>query len=304
VGRRRRDVERGAPAPAGGEWSPVAAAGEAAWVGGVKPAIALADCWAPLRALTPARLALGRTGASLPTGEVLRFGWDHAQARDAVQRPLDTEALQRDIAAMGLATLLVASCAPDRVTYLMRPDLGRRLDERYAHALEQSPGRGCDLALVVGDGLSSLAVQRHAPAVLEQIAHSIPNDWRLAPVVIATQARVALGDEIGERLGAALVTVLIGERPGLSSPDSLGIYLTWQPRIGRTDAERNCISNIRREGLSYEQAANKLAWLCREARRLKLTGVGLKDRSDLLDVVPPGSGASLLSSSATRGRRE
>jgi ethanolamine ammonia-lyase small subunit len=272
VGRRRRDTERQAPASAGPAQSPVA----------------LADCWAPLRALTPARLALGRAGASLPTGEVLRFGWDHAQARDAVQRPLDVEALQRDIEALGLGTLRVASRAPDRVTYLMRPDLGRRLDERYSVALEpQSAGRACDLALVVADGLSSLAVQRHAAPVLEQIAKSVTNEWRLAPVVIATQARVALGDEIGERLGAAMVAVLIGERPGLSSPDSLGIYLTWQPRIGRTDAERNCISNIRPEGLSYGQAAHKFAWLCHEARQLKLSGVALKDRSGPKDLGYP-----------------
>ena len=249
-------------------------------------AVALTDSWGSLRTFTPARLALGRAGASLPTGEVLRFGWDHAQARDAVQRPLDTDALERDIAALGLATLRVASRAPDRVTYLMRPDLGRRLDDRYVTALEQSPARGCDLVLVVADGLSAQAVQSHAAPVLEQIVALLPKDWRLAPVVIATQARVALGDEIGERLGAALVAVLIGERPGLSSPDSLGIYVTWQPRIGRTDAERNCISNVRPEGLSYAQAAHKLVWLCGEARRLKASGLALKDRSDLRSVNP------------------
>jgi ethanolamine ammonia-lyase small subunit len=240
-------------------------------------AVALTDSWASLRRFTPARLALGRAGASLPTAEVLRFGWDHAQARDAVQRPLDLDALQRDITAVGLATLPVASRAPDRVTYLMRPDLGRRLDGRSVSALKQRPAGGCDLVLVVADGLSALAVQSHAPVVLAQIVSLLPKDWRLAPVVIATQARVALGDDIGEQLGAALVAILIGERPGLSSPDSLGIYLTWQPRVGRTDAERNCISNVRPEGLSYAQAAHKLVWLCREARRLKLTGVALKD---------------------------
>jgi ethanolamine ammonia-lyase small subunit len=263
VGRRRSDTERQVPAPAGPAPSAAANAGEAGGVEGAKAAAALPDCWAALRALTPARLALGRAGASLPTGEVLRFGWDHAQARDAVQRPLDIETLQRDIAALGLATLQVASRAPDRVTYLMRPDLGRRLDEKYASGL-QSLGRGWDMALVVADGLSSSAVQRHAPAVLEQIVRSVPKEWRLAPVIIAAQAR-----------------------PGLSSPDSLGIYLTWQPRIGRSDAERNCISNIRPEGLSYEQAARKLVWLCREARRMKLSGVGLKDRSNLVEVVLP-----------------
>ena len=249
-----------------------------------KRSIAQPDSWAALRSLTPARLALGRAGASLPTGEVLRFGWDHAQARDAVQLRLDVEVLEQDIAALGLATLRVASRATDRSSYLMRPDLGRRLDPGDAQALERAAGSGCDLALVVGDGLSSLAVQRHAPAVLGQIIGMAPPDWRLSPVVIATQARVALGDEIGERLRAQMAAILIGERPGLSSPDSLGIYLTWQPRVGRSDAERNCISNIRPQGLSHAQAAHKLIWLCQQARRLKLSGVALKDRSDLLDV--------------------
>jgi ethanolamine ammonia-lyase small subunit len=252
----------------------------------LKRPVAQGDSWGALRALTPARLALGRAGASLPTVEVLRFGWDHAQARDAVQLRLDVDALEREIAAQGVATLRVASRAPDRSTYLMRPDLGRRLDSKDAQVLDDSAAAGCDLALVVADGLSSLAVQRHAPAVLEQIIGAVPADWRLCPVVIATRARVALGDEIGERLRAAMVAILIGERPGLSSPDSLGIYLTWQPRVGRSDAERNCISNIRPEGLSYAQAARKLIWLCQQARRMKLSGVGLKDRSDLLDVDP------------------
>jgi ethanolamine ammonia-lyase small subunit len=245
-----------------------------------------ADCWQPLRALTPARLALGRAGASLPTDEVLRFGWDHAQARDAVQNRLDTDALQREIVALGLATVQVASRAADRAIYLMRPDLGRRLETQSAEKLERLAAVGCELALVVGDGLSSLAVQRHAPGVLGEIVRLMPPAWRLTPVVIARHARVALGDEIGERLGAAMVAVLIGERPGLSSPDSLGIYLTWQPKVGRSDAERNCISNIRPEGLAYGQAAHKLIWLCQQAQRLQLTGVGLKDRSDLLDFVP------------------
>ncbi len=246
--------------------------------------IAQADCWGSLRSLTPARLALGRAGASLPTVEVLRLGWDHAQARDAVQLPLDVEALERDIGSLGPTILRVASRAADRSTYLMRPDLGRRLDAKDAQALEEAAASECDLALVVADGLSSLAVQRHAPAVLEQIIRGVPADWRLSPVVIATQARVALGDEIGERLRSQAVAILIGERPGLSSPDSLGIYFTWQPRVGRTDAERNCISNIRPEGLGYAQAAHKLIWLCGQARRIGLSGIGLKDRSDLLDV--------------------
>ncbi len=257
-----------------------------------KRSIAQADCWGGVRQLTPARLALGRAGASLPTGEVLRFGWDHAQARDAVQLWLDIHALEREIAPLGLATVRVASRARDRAIYLMRPDLGRRLDLQGADVLDEVAGASCDLALVVADGLSSLAVQRHAVPVISEVVRGRPRGWRLSPVVIATQARVALGDEIGERLHAGVVAILIGERPGLSSPDSLGISVTWQPRVGRTDAERNCISNIRPEGLSYAQAAHKLLWLCGEARRLKLTGVGLKDRSGLLDVAPaPSIGA-------------
>jgi ethanolamine ammonia-lyase small subunit len=276
------DADHPRPEPAAAPQVTIAVAAEAA--DPANRSLAQADCWGSLRALTPARLALGRAGASLPTDEVLRFGWDHAQARDAVQTRLDVETLQRDIGALGLAMLRVASRATDRAIYLMRPDLGRRLDPDDARALEQAPGSGCDLAVVVADGLSSLAVQRHAPALLAEVIRAAPSDWRFSPVVIATQARVALGDEIGERLRAGMVAMLIGERPGLSSPDSLGIYLTWQPRVGRTDAERNCISNVRPQGLGYAQAAHKLVWLCREARQLKLTGVGLKDRSDLLEV--------------------
>ena len=278
------DADLPRPEPAAGPQAVIAVAAEEADPAALNRSLAQPDCWGSLRALTPARLALGRAGASLPTDEVLRFGWDHAQARDAVQTRLDVEALQRDIGALGLATLRVASRATDRAIYLMRPDLGRRLDPDDAQALEQAGGSGCDLAVVVADGLSSLAVQRHAPALLAEVIRAAPSDWRFSPVVIATQARVALGDEIGERLRAGMVAILIGERPGLSSPDSLGIYLTWQPRVGRTDAERNCISNIRPAGLSYEQAARKLLWLSAQARRMKLSGVALKDRSDLLEL--------------------
>jgi len=244
----------------------------------------LADCWGALRALTPARLALGRAGASMPTEEVLRFGWDHAQARDAVQRQLDVHALARDVASIGFQTRRVTSRAPDRASYLMRPDLGRRLDPHSAQELARDAGEGCDLLLVVGDGLSSSAVMRHAPLALEQIRKRVDPAWRLGPVVIAHQARVALADEIGQQLRAKMVAILIGERPGLSSPDSLGIYLTWAPRVGKLDADRNCISNIRPQGLAYAQAAHTLTWLCREAFECRCTGVRLKDRSDLVDV--------------------
>jgi ethanolamine ammonia-lyase small subunit len=236
--------------------------------------------WTALRRLTPARIALGRAGNSLPTEEILRFGVAHAEARDAVHAALDAPTLAARIQALRLPTLTVASAAPDRATYLMRPDLGRRLAPDSAQGLADHPAAGCNLLLVVGDGLSSLAVERHAVPLLEQILASQPPGWRLGPVVIATQARVALADEIGQLLAAPLVAILIGERPGLSSPDSLGIYLTHAPRVGRTDAERNCISNIRPEGLPYAEAARRLWWLCEAARRLGLSGVGLKDGSD------------------------
>lgn len=258
------------------------------------PVIRAPQRWLALGALTPARLALGRVGVSQPTAAVLRFGWDHAQARDAVRQPFDAAALERGIAGLGWASVTVASRAPDRAAYLMRPDLGRRLSDESAARLDAlrsdgmaaDRGGSCDLLLVVGDGLSSAAVMAHAVPLLSALggewtqgAGGAPGS-RLGPVVVATQARVALADEIGERLGAPLVAMLIGERPGLSSPDSLGVYLTWAPRVGRTDAERNCISNIRPQGLSYAEAARRLGWLCREAARLGITGVGLKDRSD------------------------
>jgi ethanolamine ammonia-lyase small subunit len=238
------------------------------------------DPWGELRAHTQARVALGRTGVSLPVQEVLQFGYAHALARDAVHLPLDAPALCRQLEAAGWPTLQVHSAAADRPTYLLRPDLGRRLSEPSVDALAQATSAGSDILLVVGDGLSSLAVSRHALPLIGQIRTQAPAHWRFGPVVVAQQARVALGDPVGERLRARLVVMLIGERPGLSSPDSLGIYMTWAPRSGRTDAERNCISNVRPEGLGYAQAARKLVWLCREALHMQLTGVQLKDRSD------------------------
>lgn len=227
------------------------------------------DPWRALKAATPARIALGRAGPALPTAAVLDFALDHARARDAVHAAVDFEALAKRIP---LPSLLVASAAPDRATYLRRPDLGRRLAQ--GQVLPCSP---CDLLLVVGDGLSAAAVEAHAAPLIA----ALPPDLRGGPVVLARQARVALGDEIGERMGARMVAVLIGERPGLSSPDSLGVYLTYGPKPGRTDAERNCISNIRPGGLSHQTAADRLAWLAGEALRRRCTGVELKDQSDL-----------------------
>jgi ethanolamine ammonia-lyase small subunit len=215
-----------------------------------------------LRSFTPARVALGRTGHSLPTAELLRFRLDHARARDAVYEPLDP-------ASLGIPHILVRSAAPDRATYLRRPDLGRRL------AAGKHVDRGdYDAAIVIADGLSAPAVHRHAKPLLDALLPKL-TDWRLAPICVALQARVAIGDEIGARLGARLVVVLIGERPGLTSPDSLGVYVTWDPRPGRTDAERNCISNVRTEGLSYGAAAELLALLMHTAQQRRLTGVML-----------------------------
>lgn len=252
------------------------------------------DPWAAWREFTPARIALGHAGAGLPTSAMLDFGWAHALARDAIHAPLDVVALGRDLAAAGWGTEQVHSQAKDRTTYLRRPDLGRLLDDRdrlrlIDHGSMRLRSASPDLCLIVGDGLSSFAAQRHAVPFLSVLRSLLQPTLRMAPVMIATQARVALGDDIGAALGARFSVMLIGERPGLSSPDSLGIYLTMAPRRGRTDAERNCISNVRPQGLSYAQAAHKLAWLIHAADRMGTTGVALKERSDQpvlpLDVV-------------------
>ena len=239
----------------------------------MKPA--LPDPWSALRRHTPARIALGRAGASLPTREVLAFGLAHARARDAVHDALDVDALRSQLAALGYSPQAVASRAADRATYLTRPDLGRRLAENATLT------GTAEIAVAIEDGLSAVAVQRHAAPLLEALI-ALDESWQRAAVVIATQGRVALGDEIGERLKAKLVAVLIGERPGLSSPDSLGVYLTHAPKVGRSDAERNCISNIRPDGLPYSDAARKLDWLAKAALARGLTGVALKDDSDAL----------------------
>lgn len=243
-----------------------------------------ADAWAGLRALTPARIALGRAGAALPTREVLAFDLDHAQAREAVHAPLDLARLGADLGAAGWPVVQLASRAPDRRTYLMRPDLGRRLAPAGLERL--AAHRGCTLAFVVADGLSSRAVQHHAAPLLAALRSRLDPGWCLAPVCVVAQGRVAVGDEVGEALGARIVAVLIGERPGLRAPDSLGVYLTFGPRVGRTDAERNCISNIRPEGLPIEEAAHRLAWHLREALRLGLSGIGLKDESGMVRLPP------------------
>ncbi|AWN37095.1 ethanolamine ammonia-lyase subunit EutC [Methylobacterium radiodurans] len=251
-----------------------------------------AEIWARLARLTPARIGLGRAGSGQTTRSVLAFGLAHAQARDAVHTPLDAEAVRAGVEALGLPTLGAASRAEDRATYLRRPDLGRSLAPESREALAAAAGEACDLALVVADGLSARAIHENAVPVLEAFRpRAAEADWRLAPVVVAGQARVALGDSIGEALRARAVAVLIGERPGLSSPDSLGIYLTYGPRPGRSDAERNCISNVRAAGLSPNKAAFRLAWLLGQALSRGLTGVQLKDESDRMLEAPDRTAA-------------
>jgi ethanolamine ammonia-lyase small subunit len=239
------------------------------------------DPWITLKGFTDARIGLGRSGSGMPTREVLAFSMAHAQARDAVKMPIEWPAIEKDLAALGLETRQIASAAPDRDTYLRRPDLGRRLCATSRQELADLSPAETDLVIVIGDGLSSTAVAANAVrTVTALLPHVRKNEWRLGPVLLATQARVALADDAGEFLKARAVVMLIGERPGLSSPDSLGCYLTWEPRVGRKDGERNCISNIRSGGLSADEAAFRIAWLLREAFRRRLTGVNLKDESN------------------------
>jgi ethanolamine ammonia-lyase small subunit len=243
-----------------------------------------ADPWSPLRALTPARIGLARAGASLATQPLLDFRLAHARARDAVREPLDQARLIADIATLGIPVLAVASAAADRRRYLMRPDLGRRLAPDAAATLAPHAA-AYDVAFVIADGLSARAVQMHATPLLAAALPLLgedrdPGGWRIAPLVIVRHGRVAIGDAVAAALGAACVAILIGERPGLTAPDSMGAYLTWQPGPHTTDADRNCISNIRPEGIGYGDAAAKLAQLLRAMRARRLSGVRLKDESD------------------------
>ncbi|WP_442967389.1 ethanolamine ammonia-lyase subunit EutC [Pseudomonas sp. rhizo66] len=250
-----------------------------------KPPVDPQNPWLELRRLTPARIALGRTGTSLPTNAQLDFQFAHAQARDAVHLPFDHAALSAQLTERGRESLLLHSAAADRNSYLQRPDLGRKLSDESAQALREyaaaHPG-GVDLAIVVADGLSALAVHRHTLPFLTRLEEQMNADgWSTAPVVLVEQGRVAVGDEIGQLLGAKMLVMLIGERPGLSSPDSLGLYFTYNPKVGLTDAYRNCISNVRLEGLSYGMAAHRLLYLMREACRRQLSGVNLKDEAQV-----------------------
>ncbi|WP_307628558.1 ethanolamine ammonia-lyase subunit EutC [Streptomyces turgidiscabies] len=246
--------------------------------------------WAALRRHTQARIGLGRAGSALPTHHRLELQAAHAAARDAVHSPFAPELVAA--ALPGIPTVRVRSAAGDRLTYLQRPDLGRRLDPiDRAHL----PGGDWDLVFVVADGLSSRAVHEHAAPVVRATTALLPRGWRVAPVILAEQARVALGDDVAHAMGAAMVVVLIGERPGMSAADSLGAYLTYAPRPGTTtDADRNCLSNIRPPlGLRYETAAAKLAGLMGRARALGLTGVGLKDESHPVSgALPPNPRSS------------
>ncbi len=248
--------------------------------------------WRQLREFTDARIGLGRAGVSLPTSEMLAFQLSHAQARDAVHFPLDTKMLCDDLCewpswVAQKKPLLLHSQALDRLTYLQRPDLGRALNVASRTQLIQlmaseniEPQN--DLAIVIVDGLSSLAVQKNAVPFLKSLVPLLrpESDYCLPPLCIVEQGRVAIGDDIGELLNARAVMVLIGERPGLSSPDSLGLYFTWSPKTGLNDASRNCISNIRPAGLAYDEAAKRAFYLLQESRRLKLSGVNLKDRTN------------------------
>ncbi len=262
------------------------------------PALITATPWETLKSFTDARIALGRAGVSLPTNAHLAFQLAHAQARDAVHLPLDASGVAASLENLGLTTLMLHSQATDRATYLQRPDFGRRLDAlslktlaRWRTTSHPSGSAGnttgtppFDLAFVVVDGLSSLAIHQNATPLLSELLQRWQADttqtWSIAPVAVVEQGRVAIGDEVGALVHANIVVVLIGERPGLSSPDSMGIYITWAPQVGKTDAARNCISNVRPAGLAVTAAAKTLHQLLTQARLKQLTGVGLKDDVD------------------------
>jgi ethanolamine ammonia-lyase small subunit len=233
-----------------------------------------------LRNLTPARVGLGRAGASLPTEALLDFTLDHARARDAVHAFFDVPGIISGLNELGLEAIEVCSRARDRKQYLRRPDLGRMLDQASKHLLMGDNGNGCQVAVVIGDGLSPRGVNAHAIELLRSLIPRLALDGiEIGRALVASGARVGLGDEVGEILGARMMVMLIGERPGLSTSNSLGAYLTFAPKVGRTDAERNCVSNIHGAGLGYEEAAFRIAWLIREGLAREATGVALKDES-------------------------
>ena len=258
--------------------------------------------WDTLKRFTSARIALGRAGHSLPTAAHLGFQLAHAQARDAVHLPLDAASVAQALVPTGLPVLQLQSAAPNRSTYLQRPDLGRKLGDASRTLLQSQDAAQLDrdLVFVVADGLSALAIHQNAAplvaAVLARLRADTAQPWTVAPICVVQQGRVAVGDDAGGALRARAVVVLIGERPGLSSPDSLGVYISWNPHVGLNDAQRNCISNVRPEGLPVEAAADKLVYLLGRARTLQLTGIGLKDDSDD-SLLEAGSGALQLEKS-------
>ncbi|MEM8567933.1 MAG: ethanolamine ammonia-lyase subunit EutC [Bacteroidota bacterium] len=245
----------------------------------------MSSSWKQLKSFTDARIALGRTGGSLTTEQLLKFRKDHALAKDAVWTDLNSEKIITELRSMGRDVILVDSQAWDRRTFIQRPDLGRRLTKISEEKLKARRGN-YDISLCIADGLSALAIENHAVSFLSFLLPLI-RSFRLAPITLVNQGRVAVSDQIGELLGSALSIVLIGERPGLSSPDSMGIYMTYKPKAENTDEKRNCISNIRKEGLSYDFAAQKLAFLISESLRRKLSGVELKDTFDPNSILPP-----------------
>ena len=249
----------------------------------MSPDLIQEDAWSSLRAFTQARIALGRTGTALPLAETLRFRLAHAHARDAVYSALDTERLRENLAAFSLPLYTLHSRATDRHVYLQRPDLGRTLSNDSLSQLEGAVSQPSDVCIVIADGLSATAVNQHAVPLLQFLIPAFRSfNFTLAPLTLLQQGRVATGDHIGNALQARLSILLIGERPGLSSADSMGAYLTFQPAPGLTDASRNCVSNIRPEGLSLSLAADKISLLTRESLRLGLSGVNLKDNAPLL----------------------
>jgi len=230
--------------------------------------------------MTPARVGLGRAGASLTTRALLDFTLDHARARDAVHAPFEYAVIAAALNEQGLPAIVVSSLVADRADYLKRPDLGRKLAPESHRLLDGQGSAGCDIAVIVADGLSPAAVNAHALGLVAALLPRL-DGLSLGPIAVASSARVALGDEIGALLKARMTVMLIGERPGLSAPHSLGAYVTVAPEPGRSDAERNCVSNIQSAGLSFDEAAIKIAWLAREGLRRGITGVTLKDESGL-----------------------
>lgn len=251
------------------------------------PDVLQEDAWAKLKTFTDARIALGRVGCSVPTTPLLQFQLAHAQAKDAVLQPLDVVGLTAQLQQHHADILHIESCATDKALYLKRPDLGRCLSDasrQYLHDYQKQHPQAKDVVIVVGDGLSARAIEENAPALIQSFLQVFTEqDWSIAPLVIATGSRVALGDEVAEILQADLLVMLIGERPGLSSPDSLGVYYTWQAKQGCHDAMRNCISNVRPAGLSVQVATQRLLALMQKSKQRGLSGVNLKDEHALTE---------------------